>query len=610
MMTLNPFLVSRWHRCAPVVLAGLIWFASSAHGALHPWEKVEIVLTATRDYPNPYVDVEVWVELSGPGFTKRCYGFWDGGRTYRVRVVATAPGQWTWRSGSNQDDPGLKGKTGSFTATEWTEQEKKENPVRRGFVHATPNGHALQYADGTPYFIVGDYMYAASTWRYKWRDEDTDYPVNTDQGGFKDWVKYRRKQGFSMAYILTAFPGWSYDDGQAQDLKDKSGVCLREGWEHAGLNRAMNMQNEDGERAFFFPGKAPGYPDVCPDYWRINPAYFKYLDKKMDYANSQGFQVFLETLRRDIFGGMKAYYGFTDADPARNAAVYYIHYICARYQANAVVFGMLHCDKWSPLGPQDCKVPIKAHYEKYGHPPFGQLETMNIGGSTSQLYGNPDWLTMHQVGNASRNHDDSDAIENMFNLKNPKPCYNQEPYFIGSDSPGAQFDNRRTMYSCLLRGGLAGVAYEAQGQTRAVRETSKVRYHPLMWVSVTWNSANQAQHAGTFMLTHGNKYWDLVPHKELLSPAWNSTPYWAYCMRTDDKRLFKLYFEKNDARTDLSGALPNTAYKAQWLNPRTGAWTNVGDSGTLTSNADGVISIPPCPSAEDWCLSLWSKPTP
>jgi hypothetical protein len=132
MMTLNALSVSRWHRCALFILVGLIGFVSSAHGALHPWEKVEIVLTAARDYPNPYVDVEVWVELSGPGFTKRCYGFWDGGRTYRVRVVATAPGQWTWRSGSNQDDPGLSGKTGSFTATEWTQQEKKENPVRGG----------------------------------------------------------------------------------------------------------------------------------------------------------------------------------------------------------------------------------------------------------------------------------------------------------------------------------------------------------------------------------------------------------------------------------------------------------------------------------------------
>jgi len=23
--------------------------------------------------------VDVWVQLKGPGFDKRCYGFWDGG---------------------------------------------------------------------------------------------------------------------------------------------------------------------------------------------------------------------------------------------------------------------------------------------------------------------------------------------------------------------------------------------------------------------------------------------------------------------------------------------------------------------------------------------------
>ena len=53
------------------------------------WEKVEIVLRAEPhgvgephsvgegEYANPYTDVEVWVDLEGPGFRKRCYGFWD-----------------------------------------------------------------------------------------------------------------------------------------------------------------------------------------------------------------------------------------------------------------------------------------------------------------------------------------------------------------------------------------------------------------------------------------------------------------------------------------------------------------------------------------------------
>ena len=36
----------------PVLLAA----ADAATGPIHSWDKVEIVLTAARDYPNPYFD--------------------------------------------------------------------------------------------------------------------------------------------------------------------------------------------------------------------------------------------------------------------------------------------------------------------------------------------------------------------------------------------------------------------------------------------------------------------------------------------------------------------------------------------------------------------------
>src|ERR1051326_4405051 len=61
---------------------------------LHVWEKMEIALHAAGKYENPYKDVTVWVDLKGPHFDKRCYGFWDGGNTFRVRVMATEPGDW------------------------------------------------------------------------------------------------------------------------------------------------------------------------------------------------------------------------------------------------------------------------------------------------------------------------------------------------------------------------------------------------------------------------------------------------------------------------------------------------------------------------------------
>ena len=128
--------------------------------------------------------------------------------------------------------------------------------------------------------------------------------------------------------------------------------------------------------------------------------------------------------------------------------------------------------------------------------------------------------------------------------------------------------------------------------------------HPLMWVSVLWRNANKAQHVRTFMLTHGDKYQHLVPRKELLSPVWNSTKHWAYCVRTDDQTLFKLYVEKSD-RASVSNASPHTTYKAQWFDPRSDRWTDAGDNGSLRSNAEGVLSVPACPNADqNWCLYL------
>ena len=130
----------------------------------HLWEVREIVFAAEGDYINPYTEVAMWIDLKGPDSEKRIYGFWDGGKIFRIRVVLTKVGDWTWTSGSNQPkDRGLNLKSGSFTACEWSEQEKRANPNRRGIIQATLDGHSLQYADGTPFFLTGDTWWAAST---------------------------------------------------------------------------------------------------------------------------------------------------------------------------------------------------------------------------------------------------------------------------------------------------------------------------------------------------------------------------------------------------------------------------------------------------------------
>ena len=69
-----------------VAAIALMPTATARADSTHVWEKVEIKLQAQRQYDNPYTDVKVWVDLKGPEFERRCYGFWDGGHTFRVRV--------------------------------------------------------------------------------------------------------------------------------------------------------------------------------------------------------------------------------------------------------------------------------------------------------------------------------------------------------------------------------------------------------------------------------------------------------------------------------------------------------------------------------------------
>ncbi|MBV8811160.1 MAG: DUF5060 domain-containing protein, partial [Acidobacteriaceae bacterium] len=181
--------------CASVIPAVLMVIAAKLPAAdapdLHVWQKQQLTFTSQRPFKNAYTDVRVWVDLKGPGFAKRVYGFWDGGNTFRVRVLATAVGRWTWISGSDPETPGVSGRRGAFVAQDWTEAEKQANPLRRGFLRPTANHHALETADGTPFLVIGDTWYSTATNRFRWYDTDTPTPIGRE-AGFKDYVRFRK----------------------------------------------------------------------------------------------------------------------------------------------------------------------------------------------------------------------------------------------------------------------------------------------------------------------------------------------------------------------------------------------------------------------------------
>ena len=605
---------SRARRAAVCILLAASTSAIAAPpNAVHVWKKVEITLQAGKTYKNPYTDATVWVDLEGPGFSKRCYGFWDGGKTFRVRVLATAPGTWTWRSGSAPNDAGLAGVTGSFTAKAWTEAQKTRNSCRRGMVGPTANGHAFQYADKTPFFLLGDTWWSIPTFRYRWYDDDTLRPIGP-KAGFKDYVRYRRKQEFNCLAMIAAFPNWA-NDGKARRVTMRDGTVLRAAWGQAGTSSAKDMHNEAGQRAFLLPGKVPGYEKMIPDLTRINPAYFQGMDRKIDYLNSQGIVPFIEVARRDIGQAWKKYYPWPDSYTR------YIQYIWTRYQANICLFSPIHLDTpHLSIPTKDWNLAANAVIARYGPPPFGTQMGTNSNPSSLVNWGHTDkarWLRFHQVGNR-RTHDLYPYLTEIFNTKPPVPAINGEPYYDGMlDAAGgsarAALYCRSAMYGSVLSGGLGGHIYGAGGWQGGMwsGEVELPSKFPI-WEVIKWQSADQMRHLKQFVLSDGAKYQKLVPSADLVSPGRTgkakSCLGWAFCARTADRSLFMLYFEKDCPKATLFGLRPGAKYSARWYDTRTGTWVGKADM-PRTADARGKVAIGPFPdgadkSKTDWALKL------
>jgi hypothetical protein len=595
------------YRTLVVFLLGLACAGLCVAQPIHVWEKQELTFNAAGSYRNPYTEVVVWVDLTGPGFSKRVYGFWDGGQVFHLRLMATAPGTWSWKSGSMPEDSGLAGKTGSFEAIAWTDEEKKDNPLRRGMIQPTPNRHALQFPDGTPYFALGDTWFALAADRFHWRDGSEEKPIGPE-ASFQDYVRFRKKQGFNWINVIASFPNWNNDGLPYQlNMDNEEKTPIRFAWLEFGTGSAKNMDNEGG-KPFAFPGKVPGYENVFPDVDRINPDYFKYLDRKIDYLNSQGFVPFIEAARRDVSLCWAKYYGWPESY-AR-----YVQYVWSRYQANIAVLAPVHLDILKEtVSPTEYTAAMDVIRGKYGLPPFGSLLSSNANPSTVENWGEDSWVTLHQTGN-KREHDYYWYLTEIFNLPNPQPALNGEPYYAGykdvrglggggykyGAKGGTERDDlycRSGMYGSFLSGGLAGHIYGAEGIWGSdIEDAAPTK----MWDAFQWRSAAQMQHLRTFAFSIGRRYQDLVPDPDLVSPNKNydikAYEGWAYCARTRDREVYLAYFEKDCPARTIRGAKPNSRYRAQWFDPREGTWADVGN-GRLTTSDTGTIDLPPLPTA-------------
>ncbi|MFI5010778.1 MAG: DUF4038 domain-containing protein [Hyphomicrobiales bacterium] len=573
------------------------------------WEGLELQLAAEGGYANPYTDVEAWVDLEGPAFKKRVYGFWDGGATFKVRMTAVTPGQWRWTSGSNQNDKGLNSVSGSFVAEAAGTAVLGAYPNLHGMIGITPDRRGLQYADGTPFFLLADTWWSLPTFRFPLPTGEPRHAIGPD-ADLRDYLEYRGKQGFNSVALLAAMPAWA-TDGHPSTLYDEDGTLLRNAWKAPRSESAMNMHNEGG-RPFLFPGKVPGFADVVPDYDRINPEFFKVLDTKMDIAWDLAFVPFLEVARRDTGPAWQKYHDWP------SSYVRFIHYVFTRYQAHNAIFSPIHYDSYMMTIPaQDYNEACNAVVDRYGHPPFGTLLSANANPSTLANFGEEGrWLDVHQTGN-TREHHSYWWMAEMYHAEPIKPAFAGEPYYSGLYALGTPYTLGREgntpkddayvrsgMYGSLLQGGYAGYIYGAEGVWQsAVEEGSRV----FMWDAFQWSSARTVRHLKTFALVRGADYRTLIPCAEALTPSRNAPDLayegWCYAAGAPDKSWYLIYFEEACAETvKLRGATGHARYRPAWFDPRSGEWQTPGE--VVTVAIDTMLKLPARPDGRDWGLLL------
>jgi hypothetical protein len=588
------------------------------------YQKKEIVFTAQNVYNNPYSDIECWIQLKGPGFNKRIYGFWDGGQTFKVRIIATKPGNWTWSSDCNVDDRGLKNKTGSFSAKPWTEAEIQSNPNRHGILKVHPNGRTLVYNDGSRFFLIGDTYWSASTWRIPWAKEKPrqNYVTNPKDGmTFQELILNRKQYGFNCLAIISGFPNW-IADSLGKIVYDSNGVQIRNGWNKACSEGIANMEDEHGNMPFQFPGKSP-LEKSTTDLDRINPDYFKNLDKKMEYLHEQGFVGFLETIRRD-HGPYLAYYYDEKETLSR-----YLNYLIARYGCYNIIFSAIHTDLcmgdyersrefwkafWNPIPAY--------YYKKYGHPPFGQILTALAPGRTDEGFNNAEWLMVNNCGNAKRDNSDIEIVYDVY-VKRNKPVFMSEGYYVGwklgdkyvappIKDRGSAYDNycgRVHFWSCIFNGGITGGIYGTGAYAGARRTEGEIDFNGIyVDEALHYSSGKQMKNVRELIEYCGDKWMDLkvarndITHR--LGQTYNDEGLFGLSslLKTEDKKLAIAHFQaKCDKNPHILNLLDKGGYNIQWFNPKNGKWIDVGEIKTI----EGTYSIPDFPDSTDQSFNDW-----
>jgi hypothetical protein len=249
------------------------------------WGIFELELTSDQSYNDTekFQDVTLLATFTGPeGTSYEVHGFWDGDNTWRIRFAPPVAGEWAYTVTSTDSDLNAVTNDGAFLAEAMTAAQIATNPNWRGFLRVSDNGRYLTYADGTPFFWLGDTIWRGNQLSMAFERDPDDAGPNVAE--FPAYVTNRQAKGFTVIQMVAGYPN-------DPDIVNEGGSTYLE------------------------------------PYTTINPAYFQWLDKRIDLIVAQGMVPVIVGQWHEAVNDMPL--------PALKG---YWDYLLARYQAHNVVW--------------------------------------------------------------------------------------------------------------------------------------------------------------------------------------------------------------------------------------------------------------------------------
>jgi hypothetical protein len=501
---------------------------SASAPQLHPWAVYELTLTAQKELSDAYrqslPDVPgginhssayaqvTFTGVGGAAQGRRCVvpAFWDGGRTWKARFAPPAAGRWTYAT--QAADSSLGATSGTLECTNWTEPEKQDNPLRRGFLRvasAGPRaGRYFTYADGTPLLWLGD------TW-WDWAKPGIKFE------SFKTLVDDRAAKGFTV--------------GQ---LRFSSGAML------TGAATQINLEE------------------------------IRRVERMIAYANSRGITVWIqawwggEALGKLGPEPVRRWWRYT----VQRLAAYHVVWVLAG-EYNMDNYGGLGLRFWEdlaatirredPFGHMVSAHPTPPSWERGMAAP--QWSTADVP-SLQPLFD----FNQSQVGHGRWANEMIPSVVSAAYAHAPaKPIVVTEPWYEFVEGSAPAEDIRYGAWAAILSGA-AGHSYGGGNVWWA--NVPEAPHRDQTWPHEPNFEKNTLDYPGARSLAvlarflRGLDWWRLEPHPELISGAPSRL-----CAAVPGQEYLVYLRWGGLARVDLRPSTEKDRFEVTWVNPATGA---------------------------------------